>query len=254
MANIILFSLTNATTVLLWEPESRNPYGHATIQTGIYHMSLWPDGDVKNDYGTVNTYMNGITGSLVYHHNLDYLLEGKREPKRYPLENISTSSINAAYEEMLNYNDITPDRVTLEEGGKKCEERKRPEITLSNTRYTFKGVNYEEEEFYKFPQSCTSFSLSILRRGGFTYNQGLLLHRSIYETTYTPLRPRGILSPSNFIADTFISEIANLTISEQTGVVGESSIITVPNFEKCIVAYTHLDTQEQNKNSNCCIF
>jgi hypothetical protein len=56
-------------TVLLWEPASGNPFGHATIQTNTYHMSFWPDGNVKNDFGYFNTFKNGVKSSLVFHHD-----------------------------------------------------------------------------------------------------------------------------------------------------------------------------------------
>src|SRR5690348_1942130 len=97
----LLFNIpAYSTSVLIWDPvEPNNRYGHAAIQTNVYHMSLWPDGDTKQDYGEWAT-INGVPASLNFHHRYDKSLEGNRIPKQYDLNHLSQSKINQAYEEM----------------------------------------------------------------------------------------------------------------------------------------------------------
>ena len=178
---------TFATSVLIWDKDgNENPYGHAAVQTRTYHMSLWPDGDVKRDFGTWNTLTNGCRGALNYHHHVDCILERGRKPKIYTLEGISEYKVNSAYEEMLHYNDITPDTVTLEAAQEKLNKgvslygsvelgsKYSPEITLKRSLYTYLGINHGKDEFYKYKQSCTSFSLSVLKNGGFKYAENIV--------------------------------------------------------------------------------
>ncbi len=150
-----------STTVMIWEPYGDNTYGHAAIQTKTYHMSLWPDGDVKEDYGRWSG-ITGVPGSLNFHHNYDRHLEGKRDPKIYNLESISYFNINEAYETVLEYNNITPDKVTLDEGEEILSNKNRPEIRLPKSIWCLEGNYYTNDNFYKYPQSCTTFSLALL--------------------------------------------------------------------------------------------
>jgi hypothetical protein len=174
---------------MLWEPNKpNNPFGHAAIQTNTYHMSLWPDGNCKEDFGYVQTFLLGVDGSLVYHHNYDCVLEGRREPLQYNIEFCSMKEVDELYEEMLDFNDITHDKVTLDSGNEKLERKEKPEISLNKSKYSFKGVYLKEKdfteispitifrntskykepirEFYKDKQSCTTFCMNLLLNSG----------------------------------------------------------------------------------------
>ena len=164
---------------MIWEPKKpNNPFGHAAIQTNTYHMSLWPDGDCKEDFGYAQTLVAGVDGSLVFHHQWDYQLEGKREPLQYNIDYCSMKEVEELYEEMLDFNDITHDKVTLDSGNEIITQNKTPEISLKKSAYSFEGkylkpkslINYYEFEpirdFYKHKQSCTTFCMNLLLNSG----------------------------------------------------------------------------------------
>ncbi len=133
-------------------------------------MSLWPNGDVKEDFGWLKT-LGGVPGCLVLHHDYDRYLEGRRDPKQYEVDYVSPKKVNTVYEEILNYNDITPDRVTLdsvEETTKRwlLNGKEPPEISLSKTPYSFEGEYFHTKDFYTNKQSCTTFCLGLLLNSG----------------------------------------------------------------------------------------
>ena len=143
---------------MLWEPNKpSNPYGHAAIQTNTYHMSLWPDGDCKEDFGFFQTLLVGVDGSLVFHHNYDYILEGRREPLQYDIEYCSMKKVDELYEEMLDYNNITCDNVTLESGNEILKRNERPEISLKKSAYSFKGMYLKEKNLNYFLVQISRF-------------------------------------------------------------------------------------------------
>ncbi|RMZ97385.1 hypothetical protein BpHYR1_028700 [Brachionus plicatilis] len=158
----------NGPKSILWLPADENKFGHATIQTNSYHMSFWPDGDVKLDYGLLRTFTFGIPGSIVFHHDRDYSLENKREPIVIELTNFSNRRLNETYEQLLHYNDITPDRVTIERGDDLVMRKIPPEISLKRSLYSLRGKFFYSEDFYKSMQSCTTFCLGLL----FNSNEG----------------------------------------------------------------------------------
>lgn len=177
---ILNFSeLCNSCDVLIWEPKDKfkkltlREFGHAALQTQTYHMSLWPDTPKKN--GKFSEINEEVNGSLNFHHDYDcYLIEN--HPIVISLDFVSSSKINSAYEEVLEYNDITPDNVTLTNGEKiwshkeKCSAKEEscptkqkhyPEVSLSGSKWCLSSDFYQEG-FYKHPQSCTGFSLGLL--------------------------------------------------------------------------------------------
>ena len=105
-------------TVYIWYPDKDHPYGHAALQTDKYHISFWPDGDVKNDLGVARAVGKGVPGSLhFFHHELDRYYEGDRLPTGiYQISYVTDKAINEIYEEFLEYNGIDPADVTLEAG------------------------------------------------------------------------------------------------------------------------------------------
>jgi hypothetical protein len=151
-------------------------------------MSLWPDGDCKKDYGYLKTFFAGVDASIVFHHNYDYYLEGKRDPLRFEIDYCSMKNINELYEEMLDYNDITYDNVTLERGDDIILQNKRPEMSLKRSLYSFEGpylkgfspynkssiqstadlflIKEPVRDFYKYKQSCTTFCMNLLLNSG----------------------------------------------------------------------------------------
>lgn len=160
IAILMQYSVTNAVTILIWDPTDEN-YGHAAIQTKTYHMSLWPDGDAKRDYSIWEN-LRGVPGSLHLHQNWDFYWEGNRQPIQYYLEGISHSRIDEAYEKILEYNNITPDNATLDYANDLISKKKDAEIGLSKSKWILSGGNYLNKTFYKKPHSCTTFSLSLL--------------------------------------------------------------------------------------------
>jgi hypothetical protein len=190
---------------LIWEPKKpNNPFGHAAIQTNTYHMSLWPDGDCKEDFGYIQTFLYGVKGSLVFHHNFDYVLEGKREPLQYNIEYCSMKDVDVLYEEMLEFNDITPDKVTLDSGNEIINRGEKPEISLDKSKYSFKGKYLVEKtigrldpiksllpkwfpkwnepihHFYIRQQSCTTFCMNLLLNSG-AFDQESNLYEEIVK-------------------------------------------------------------------------
>ena len=134
-------------------------------------MSLWPDGDLKQDHAYITSHLVGVSGSLVFHHDLDKFYEHEKIPSIYSIDWTDDSSslmkkIDENYENMLNYNDITPDRVTLSAAEELIDQKKRPEISLNKTRYSFRGHNFYTNEFYKYQQSCTTFAMALLLNSG----------------------------------------------------------------------------------------
>jgi hypothetical protein len=129
-------------------------------------MSFWPDGDVKEDFGFFNTFKNGVKSSLVFHHDLDRHYESKREPIIFEIDYVSMKKVNELYEEILDYNDITHDNVTLERAEEIIESKRKPEISLSRSLYSFQGTSFSSPDFYKYKQSCTTFSMGLLLNSG----------------------------------------------------------------------------------------
>jgi hypothetical protein len=125
-------------TVYIWYPDKNNPYGHASLQTDKYHISFWPDGDVKQDYNVAMAAIPGIPGALVFHHELDRSLEENQLPTAmYELYNSTDGAINRIHEEFLRYNGIDPEDVTLEAAEELVNEREKPRKSVRKTRYTF---------------------------------------------------------------------------------------------------------------------
>lgn len=164
--------------VLIWLPTKDNKFGHAALQTDKYHMSFWPDGDVKSDLGVFDALGGGVNASLVFHQDLDYSLEGKRDPNQHRIANVTDNEVNRVYERLLAYNDIDPASVTLNKAEEIIQQRDRPEISLSKTQYTYlarfiKSKNEHKNflealsqgyngPFYHHPQSCVSFCFNLV--------------------------------------------------------------------------------------------
>jgi hypothetical protein len=227
---------------MVWEPnEPHNPYGHAAIQTNTYHMSLWPDGDCKENFGYSETLLAGVKGSLIFHHQRDYELEGKREPLQYNIEYCSMKEVNELYEEMLGYNDITPDKVTLDRGNELITQSEHPDISLKKSQYSYSGMYlkgrcfifqdnnfigkllnniyyngmrrpYEPiRDFYKYKQSCTTFCMNLLLNTG-AFDPKYNLHEEITRMGFLlkeDFSDGGLLRVPNF--KTIIEKKFNLT-------------------------------------------
>ncbi|XP_046656890.1 uncharacterized protein LOC124349971 [Daphnia pulicaria] len=168
--------------VYIWSPKIGNPYGHAALQTDKYHISFWPDGDVKKELGTLTTALVGVNASLVFHHELDLFYEDKCRPTGvYEIVNVTDEAINGIHEKFLHYNGIKPADVTL----KVAEEHidiKKPEISVGKTPYTFvadivgqtsvlnvisstssTSGSLHSEPFYYRKQSCVSFCFNLIQ-------------------------------------------------------------------------------------------
>lgn len=190
--------------VLIWEPNDRHKYGHAALQTNVYHMSFWPDGDVKNCYDdsgvtTRNRSLDvlfggGVPGSLNFDESYDNYLEGEkddkgkhlrsRRPEKIPLNNVPTRWIHQAYEELLGFNDITPDRVTREEGARiSLGEEGVPSIGLTKTFWSLNG-DITPYHFFEHQQSCATFSLNLLRWGGLNIDDSEVANYIGYNHSY----------------------------------------------------------------------
>ena len=188
--------MCNSCEVLIWEPKNKfkkltlQEFGHAALQTETYHMSLWPDTPKKNSSFDINEEVNGC---LHFHHDYDAFniydkdeIKSSLPPVQINLNFISSSKINSAYEDMLAYNDITPDNVTLTNGEKiwghriKCtkthkedrspkeeeqfcptKQKHVPKVSLRKSKWCFSS-NFHKDDFYKYPQSCTGFCLGLL--------------------------------------------------------------------------------------------
>lgn len=129
-------------------------------------MSFWPDGNVK-DLGVVETFIDGVKGSIVIHHNLDRHLEGKRDPIQISLEKFSSQRLNRTYERFLAYNNIAPETATLQAGQMMIDQwmidrKKKPEFSLDKSLYSYTSNKYWEDDFFEYKQSCTTFCMSLL--------------------------------------------------------------------------------------------
>ena len=178
---------------MVWRPNPPdNEFGHVAINTNRYHISLWPQGMVKYHRGDVSV-LTGIPASLHFHHDYDKYLEGNRNPVCYTIDYISIRELNSKYEDMLHYNDITPDLVTLDmaeekiskwiDSGKRKDDINKPEITLKNTLYSFKGGCSICSDFYKFRHSCTTLALGFLIN---SETDGRLKNGSLFEKMTSP--------------------------------------------------------------------
>lgn len=125
-------------------------------------MSLWPDGDLKQDLGVVEAFIVGVKGSIVIHHNYDRYLEGKRDPIQINLEKFSSQRLNRTYEQFLVYNNIEPETATLQAGQIMIDRKERPEISLPKSLYSYTSNKYLEDDFFEYKQSCTTFCVSLL--------------------------------------------------------------------------------------------
>ena len=166
-------------TALIWPPDADHKYGHASLNTSKYHMSFWPNGCIKRDLSALDAGIGeGVEAALIFHQDLDYKYEGKREPRQYLLVNVTEDSVHSIYEEFLLYNNINPASVTMTEAEKLIRQRKYPEIVLSKTKYAYivelvvdkrrtksgwetfwHGSN---RPFYHEAQSCVSFCFNIV--------------------------------------------------------------------------------------------
>jgi hypothetical protein len=169
--------------VYIWSPKiGTNPYGHAALQTDKYHISFWPDGDVKEELGVVKTALVGVDASLVFHPELDRYYEGKRRPTgEYEIVNVTNEAINGIHEEFLHYNGINPADVTLEAAEELVDAfelkvgEARPEMSVSRTPYSYIAIVEEKtmfdtmrwpssSPFYHSKQSCVSFCFNLIKK------------------------------------------------------------------------------------------
>lgn len=207
---------------MIWRPTYDNHYGHAALQTQKYHMSFWPDGDVKQDLGVLETFVKGVQSSLVFHQNLDYFLEVNENPEIIRIDSlVNEKKLNELYEEMLNYNNITPDTVTLEKGEKITRKELRPEISLEKSLYSSCGEAYTSNDFYRYKQSCTTFSL------------GLLVNRIVALVSKFSLGLRESIIPIERIKTLTLESLAKgiITVNEFEQMIRN----TLPNQDSCIL-------------------
>ncbi len=154
-------------------------------------MSFWPAGDIKEELGVIGAMFGGVPASLNFHHNLDYVLEGNREPEQYQIRIATDEDVNFVYERLLEHNGVRPQDVTLERGQELCARREKPEMDLpveAGTRYCYmpelvtdkiverSWYDAEAKEklslgdklfgaarpFFHFPQSCVSFCFNLI--------------------------------------------------------------------------------------------
>jgi len=172
-------------------PAGENRYGHVSLETSRYYLSVWPRGDIKERGESVQAATTGVDADVVYHRDLDYYLESKRTPEIIALDQIPDKDVNSLLEDFLRYNDINPADVTLEAAERKIEAFLRTENVddwpvkkLSKTRYRYVGKGLHQlgdfwhedavqrnaaidawarlGKFYWNPQSCTSFVLNVI--------------------------------------------------------------------------------------------
>ena len=159
-------------TVYIWYPDKDHPYGHAALQTDKYHISFWPDGDVKNDLGVARAVAgNGVPGCLIFHPELDRFYEGIRLPTGiYELdqEKVTDEAINRIHEKFLHYNGIDTADVTLEAGEKLVDQSTPPEVSVSKTKYAIVLYNiiYPSDFYYEYVNNCVSFCSQVILQAG----------------------------------------------------------------------------------------
>ena len=169
--------------VYVWLPAEGNTYGHVALETDRYYMSFWPRGDIKADGEVVKAAARGVDADIVYHRDLDFHLEGKREPEviNLPVNKVKDSAINDVLERFLRDNNVDPADVTLEAAERKIDDFLRtgsfddhPQKQLSLTRYAYVS-KFADATFINFldaygktrislrdPQSCTTFVLNAI--------------------------------------------------------------------------------------------
>jgi hypothetical protein len=165
--------------VYIWSPDEENKYGHASLQTDKYHISFWPNGSVKRDFGVWETAFDGVEAALFFHQELDRYYEGNRKATAmYQIVNATDEAINRVHEEFLHYNGIEPEEVTLEAAEKITEKKEEPMKTVSKTKYSFVAdlvrdkrktkskwetfLHGENIPFYHEKQSCVSFCFNTI--------------------------------------------------------------------------------------------
>jgi hypothetical protein len=193
-------------------------------------MSLWPDVEGKENFGLSLSCLFGVKGSLVFHHHHDFELEGRTEPLQYKIEYCKMKKVDELYEEMLDYNEITPDKVTLDRGNELITQNNYPEISLKKSQYSYSGmylkgscfmfqdnhffgrllneIYYNDlhrphepiRDFYKHKQSCTTFCMNLLLNTG-AFDPEYNLHEEIGRMGILPMQEfsdGGILEVPNF--------------------------------------------------------
>jgi hypothetical protein len=219
-------------TVFIFEPNSSHKFGHAALRTDKYHISFWPDGDVKEDLGVVKTAVVGVDASLNFHLELDRYYEGKRRPTgEYEIVNVTDEAINGIHEEFLRYNKIDPADVTLEAAEEVIDNGGRPEMSVSRTPYTFiaavekttmfDAVRPSNSPFYHLKQSCVSFCFNLINKA----DPNPQLHFPVSEMVSPSLFGGLSVRPENLIGMLVTSPPRN------------SGIFTVPWFEKYVVEH-----------------
>ena len=182
-------------TIFIWYPDRDHPYGHAALQTAKYHISFWPDGDVKEELDAIRTAINGVPASLHFHHELDRHYEGNRLPTgSYEIDNATDNTINDIYEEFLEYNGIDPANVTMEAAKKLIDKKKKPEATVSKTPYSFSPLLKSERRFYHAKQNCVSLCFNLIQAANPTmksinfllYVYGILTVQNVIQIATVP--------------------------------------------------------------------
>ena len=191
-------------TVLIWPPDEENQYGHAALQTKKYHISFWPDGDVKRDLGVLQTLTVGVKASLVLSQHRDFHLEGNRVPRQYNIVIATDEAIDRVYEDFLRYNNIEPEEVTVAAAEKMIEQNVLPEVTLPNTKYSFcaeiilnrRGKNVSWNlfletyvPFYHTQQSCVSFCYNVINVADVRTRTFRGICNEIPMRTFNPFNP-----------------------------------------------------------------
>nr|CAH0113664.1 unnamed protein product [Daphnia galeata] len=154
-------------TVYIWYPDKDHAYGHAALQTDKYHISFWPDGDVKNELGVLRGVGNGVPGCLIFHHELDRFYEGNRLPTGiHKIVHATDEAINLVHEEFLKYNGINPAKVTLQAGKRLVRQRKKPEVSVPLTKYALIPNQVKNKPsglpFYQIENNCVSICWNMI--------------------------------------------------------------------------------------------
>ena len=211
----------NAANVLIWDAGDNKSVGHVALQTRTYHISLWPEtrkSMFEDEYPRLfQSFIGGEKGVIHFHHEYDYLCEDHKEPSQYLLESISSRRIDELYEEILEYNNVTPDTVTLEAGAEKFRRTGKAEITLSKTKWALRTEG-TGRDFYKKAQSCVTCTANIVNIAGDGVLEPFIGNKNIYRT-------------SNIL--TRLSRTLDLT-KEHINEIPFNVFISVAEFKHCI--------------------
>ncbi len=166
----------NDVVVHIWRSiNTTEKWGHASLETKKYHISLWPQGGPRIVMSCPAAILTSLGADIK-------AKKGKKPDASYSFNSrvldteVSSLKINRKFEEFLLYNDISL-----------SDWNKEDQINLHRTRWSHNAAPNDKEKFYISPNSCVAFAWRFLDIGIAEPESFLTTVRDVLNYIPTPL-------------------------------------------------------------------